>query len=105
MFSKKGLSQYVSLCLICSNEYGYSSTDIKDYLERKFNVKSETIYPMLRKLYNDELVEFRWSETTNSPRKEYKIKKEGINYIKQNSKGLKEVVRITNLTKLGVLDE
>ena len=105
MFSKKGLSEYTSLCLICSEDYAYSSTDIKQYLEKNFSVKSETIYPMLRKLINDGLVEFRWSNTTSSPRKEYKVKQEGKDFIVEKSKGLNEVIKITKKSGLGVIDE
>lgn len=95
MFSKKGLSEFVSLCLISKSEFKYSSTDIKMYLETQFCVKPEVIYPMLRKLHNEELVDFRWSDSTSSPRKEYKILPKGMEKISQNMIYLEKLFALT----------
>lgn len=105
MFSKKGLSEFVSLCLISKSDFKYSSTDIKEFLENEFDVKPEVIYPMLRKLHNEELVEFRWSDSTSSPRKEYKILPKGLQQVKNNVGYLEKLFKLTLHLNLGAKDE
>lgn len=58
--------------------YGY---EIISFVNRKFSVKSNNVYPLLKRLSIDELVEYHIEESTEgAPRKYYKLNPKGKIY-------------------------
>jgi PadR family transcriptional regulator, regulatory protein PadR len=76
---KKGLLEFLILMLLAKNElYGYEL--ISELKKRTtYDVAEGTIYPLLNRLKDDNLINSYWQEMESGvPRKYYKITKEGI---------------------------
>ena len=80
---RKGLLEYCILSII-SREEAYAS-DILDTLKQaNLLVVEGTLYPLLTRMKNEELLTYRWQESTSGPpRKYYALTKEGLELLKQ----------------------
>lgn len=78
---KKGIIEICVLKIICKNDvYGY---EIVKQLNAIFEVKESTVYPILKRLYNDVLITSYLQESNSGPaRKYYKITDEGKKVLK-----------------------
>jgi PadR family transcriptional regulator PadR len=77
---KKGSLSFVVLGILASEEeyYGY---DLIQEIKKKtaIDIAEGTLYPLLIRLKNEELVAAKWvPQTTGIPRKYYKITAEGL---------------------------
>ncbi|WP_298704354.1 PadR family transcriptional regulator [uncultured Veillonella sp.] len=73
---KKGVIELLVLGLLTQkNQYGYEIVDtISDYVE----MSEGSIYPLLKRLQKDDLVDTYWEESVSGPpRKYYRITEEG----------------------------
>ena len=80
---RKGILEY---CVLCVIERGtiYSSDIIEQLKEVKMLVAEGTLYPLLTRLKNAELVGYQWVESTQGPpRKYFKITDSGKAYVKE----------------------
>jgi PadR family transcriptional regulator PadR len=80
---RKGLLEYCILSII-SREEAYAS-DILDTLKQaNLLVVEGTLYPLLTRMKNEELLTYRWQESTSGPpRKYYALTKEGVELLNQ----------------------
>ena len=80
---RKGLLEYCILSIISRDE-AYAS-DILDTLKQaNLLVVEGTLYPLLTRMKNEELLTYRWQESTSGPpRKYYALTKEGQELISQ----------------------
>jgi PadR family transcriptional regulator PadR len=78
---RKGI---LELCIlsILSNEPKYSFEILMTLKESKLIVVEGTIYPLLTRLKNSNLLEYNWKESKNGPpRKYYNITTEGKDFL------------------------
>lgn len=80
---RKGLLEYCILSII-SREEAYAS-DILDTLKQaNLLVVEGTIYPLLTRMKNEELLAYRWQESTSGPpRKYYALTEQGQELLTQ----------------------
>ncbi|MGL5261805.1 MAG: PadR family transcriptional regulator [Bacteroides sp.] len=78
---RRGLLEYCILLLL-HKEPAYSS-DIIDRLKRaKLIVVEGTLYPLLTRLKNDDLLNYEWKESTQGPpRKYYELTPKGVEFL------------------------
>lgn len=84
---KKGALTYVILKILNNNEfYGYELMQkVKHYT--KFEIAEGTLYPLMNRLKNEDLVESRWVEQESGiPRKYYTLTAEGKSMMKKMEK-------------------
>ena len=74
---RKGTLEYCVLLLL-RKEPAYASDIIQRFQEAKLIVVEGTLYPLLTRLKNDQLLSYQWIESTQGPpRKYYKLTEEG----------------------------
>ena len=80
---RKGLLEYCILSII-SREEAYAS-DILDTLKQaNLLVVEGTLYPLLTRMKNEELLTYRWQESTSGPpRKYYALTEQGLELLAQ----------------------
>jgi len=67
---RKGLLELCVLSVI-SNEEMYPSDIIKHLKQSEMIVVEGTLYPLLNRLKNDELLSYSWQESTSGPPRKY----------------------------------
>jgi PadR family transcriptional regulator PadR len=83
---KKGVLEYCILDIISKKEV-YPSEIIAKLKEAELIVVEGTIYPLLTRLKNSELLSYRWQESTSGPpRKYYTITEKGEEILKELNK-------------------
>jgi PadR family transcriptional regulator PadR len=74
---KKGILEYCILSIISRGE-AYASDIIDEMKEAKLLVVEGTLYPLLSRLKNDNLLSYNWVESKSGPpRKYYQLTEEG----------------------------
>ncbi len=72
---RRGAIQVAVMCLLENERYGYDIT--KSLKKSGLNVEEGTLYPLLRRLENDELLSSRWDTGDSRPRKYYQVTEYG----------------------------
>ena len=67
---RKGMLEYCILLLL-HREPSYASDIIQNLKEAKLIVVEGTLYPLLTRLKNDELLSYEWVESTQGPPRKY----------------------------------
>lgn len=89
---KKGLLELMVLAsLKYEDSYGY---DIKQNINDVMEISESTLYPILRRLEKQGLLETYQTIYNSRVRKYYKITKEGINKLKQSEDDFRQVKTI-----------
>ncbi len=92
---RKGILEYCILNIISRGEV-YASDLIGELTSAKIMVVEGTLYPLLTRLKNAGLVEYKWVESTSGPpRKYYNITPEGETFLKNLDTTWKELVEST----------
>ncbi len=88
---KKGILELCVLSVISKKDsYGY---EIIDQIKDKIPMSEGTIYPMLRRLKNDNYLEDYTQQSESGPtRKYYKITDEGQEYLHKQLQDYKELI-------------
>ena len=74
---RKGMLEYC-IMLLLHKESAYASDIIQRLKEARLIVVEGTLYPLLTRLKNDELLSYEWIESTQGPpRKYYKLTEQG----------------------------
>ena len=74
---RKGMLEYC-IMLLLHKEPAYVSDIIQKLKEAKLIVVEGTLYPLLTRLKNDDLLSYEWVESTQGPpRKYYKLTEKG----------------------------
>ncbi|MEN8928344.1 MAG: PadR family transcriptional regulator [Flavobacteriales bacterium] len=78
---KKGILEFCILTIIKKKEV-YPSEVITELKKSELIVVEGTIYPLLTRLKNAEILTYRWQESTSGPpRKYYSITKQGEEFL------------------------
>lgn len=80
---RKGI---LELCILATihKEDQYASEILKALKASELLVVEGTLYPLLTRLKNESLLEYRWEESTSGPpRKYYSITPEGVTFLKE----------------------
>ena len=98
---RKGILEYCILSILKNGE-AYPSDIIEKLKKAKMIVVEGTLYPLLTRLKNAELLQYRWEESSaGPPRKYYSLTdKGGVFLIELDTtwKDLAKAVRLTNKT-------
>ena len=81
---RRGTIVLCVLCLLDKPRYGYSLVD--ELAKKGLAVEANTLYPLLRRLSSQKLLEASWDTTASKPRKYYVITKKGRDLRKQLQK-------------------
>ena len=74
---RKGVLEFCILTILADKDK-YTSEILSSLKSSKMLVVEGTVYPLLNRLKNSGLLDYRWDESTSGPpRKYYKITKEG----------------------------
>jgi PadR family transcriptional regulator PadR len=80
---RKGLLEYCILSIISKGE-AYASDILETLKQADLLVVEGTLYPLLTRMKNEELLTYRWQESTEGPpRKYYSLTTEGIAILEQ----------------------
>lgn len=97
---RKGMLEYCVLLLL-HKKPSYASDIIQRLKEAKLIVVEGTLYPLLTRLKNDDLLGYEWIESTlGPPRKYYRLTEKGQSFLNELEISWKElnetVVHIAN---------
>lgn len=88
---RKGYLEYCIL-LILRKQPSYASDIISTLKDAKMIVVEGTLYPMLTRLKNAELLDYRWEESPQGPpRKYYEMTSKGVRSLEELEKAWDEV--------------
>lgn len=80
---RKGILEYCILTVL-SNKEAYPSDIIEELKEAKLIVVEGTLYPLLTRLKNAGLLDYKWVESTSGPpRKYYTLTEQGNEFLKE----------------------
>jgi len=89
---KKGVLEFCILSILSKRDC-YTSEIIAELKESKLIVVEGTLYPLLTRQKNAELLTYRWEESTQGPpRKYYAITQLGRDYLKELQQSWNELV-------------
>lgn len=78
---RKGFLEYCTL-LILKKKSAYASDIISELKDAKLIVVEGTMYPLLTRLKNSGLLDYRWEESTQGPpRKYYEVTSKGEQFL------------------------
>lgn len=89
---RKGVLEFCILSIL-SREQAYASDIINQLKEVKMIIVEGTLYPMLTRLKNAGLLEYRWEESTQGPpRKYYGLTEDGNTFLNELKESWFELV-------------
>ncbi len=92
---RKGILEFCILHIISRGEV-YASDMLEELTAAKIMVVEGTLYPLLTRLKNAGLVEYKWVESSSGPpRKYYSVTEEGKKFKESLEKTWKELVGST----------
>lgn len=93
---RKGMLEYCILLLL-HREQSYASDIISRLKEAKLIVVEGTLYPLLTRLKNDDLLSYEWVESNQGPpRKYYKLTRQGEAFLSELEKAWEELNETVN---------
>ena len=96
---RKGVIEYCTL-LILSQKDCYSNDILQKLKEAEMIVVEGTLYPLLTRLKNSELLSYRWEESTQGPpRKYYSLTEKGKTLLSKLDKSWTNLVDSINMLK------
>jgi PadR family transcriptional regulator PadR len=96
---RKGILEYCIL-LILNREPAYANDVIRILQEAKLIVVEGTLYPLLTRLKNMNLLNYQWVESTQGPpRKYYALTKEGKDFLLELGQAWSEIEETINHLK------
>ncbi len=96
---RKGFLEYCIL-LILKEKPAYASDIIKQLKEAKLIVVEGTLYPLLTRLKNSELLDYKWEESTQGPpRKYYEMTPSGEEFLTELDNSWNELKNVINSLK------
>jgi len=95
---RKGVLEFCILSILKKGE-AYPSDIIEQLKKSKMIVVEGTIYPLLTRLKNGEILEYRWEESKSGPpRKYYSLSRKGENLLIGLEETWNELVQAVKLT-------
>ncbi|MCB0380628.1 MAG: PadR family transcriptional regulator [Flavobacteriales bacterium] len=96
---RKGVLEYCILSILNNGE-AYPSEIIDQLKQGKLIVVEGTLYPLLTRLKNADLLGYRWEESTSGPpRKYYSLTEKGSEFLKELADTWNELVEAVELTR------
>jgi len=96
---RKGYLEYCIL-LILKEKPSYASDIITELKDAKLIVVEGTLYPLLTRLKNAELLDYRWEESTQGPpRKYYEMTSTGKVFLEELEKAWEEINQVIHRLK------
>ena len=97
---RKGMLEYCILSIVSGKEM-YASDIMEKLKEAKLIVVEGTLYPLLTRLKNDGLLNYRWEESKSGPpRKYYELTEAGLKFLAELDQSWNELVdSVKQLTK------
>jgi PadR family transcriptional regulator PadR len=96
---RKGYLEYCIL-LILKKKPAYASDIISELKDAKLIVVEGTLYPLLTRLKNTELLDYRWEESTQGPpRKYYEMTPKGISFLAELENAWDEINQVVQKIK------
>jgi len=96
---RKGILEYCILEII-SKKHAYASEIIEQMKEAKIIVVEGTLYPLLTRLKNSGLLNYRWEESQfGPPRKYYELTNDGLNALLELRNSWNEIVDSVEIIK------
>ena len=93
---RKGMLEYC-IMLLLHKESAYASDIIQKLKEAQLIVVEGTLYPLLTRLKNDDLLSYEWVESTQGPpRKYYKLTETGEVFLGELELSWKELTETVN---------
>lgn len=86
---RRGTQILIVLSQLTDKEYGYSL--LEKLVSKNVNIEAGTLYPLLRRLESQELLESEWDTSDSRPRKYYVISSKGKEVLEILIKEWKEV--------------
>jgi len=95
---RKGVLEFCILSIIAKGE-AYPSDIIEQLKDAKLIIVEGTLYPLLTRLKNAGLLDYRWEESKSGPpRKYYKLTEIGEQFLKELGKTWQELANAVKLT-------
>lgn len=97
---RKGVLEYCILGILNKKE-AYPSEIIEELRKAELTVVEGTVYPLLTRLKNADILEYRWEESTSGPpRKYYRLSTKGKAVMKELAQTWKQLAKaVETLTK------
>jgi PadR family transcriptional regulator, regulatory protein PadR len=96
---RKGILEYCVLHIISRGEV-YASDMLEELTAAKMIVVEGTLYPLLTRLKNYGLLEYKWVESKSGPpRKYYKLTLEGHEFLEKLTETWNELIHSTEMIK------
>ncbi len=96
---RKGYLEYCIL-LILKKKPAYVSDIISQLKDARLIVVEGTLYPLLTRLKNSGLLDYRWEESNQGPpRKYYEMTSQGETFLKELDKAWDEINEVVNKIK------
>ncbi|MFA6580608.1 MAG: PadR family transcriptional regulator [Paludibacter sp.] len=96
---RKGYLEYCIL-LILKKKPAYTSDIISELKDAKLIVVEGTLYPLLTRLKNGELLDYKWEESTQGPpRKYYEMTVHGQNFLDELESSWEEINNVVKKIK------
>lgn len=96
---RKGYLEYCIL-LILKNKSAYTSDIIAELKEAKLIVVEGTLYPLLTRLKNSELLDYRWEESNQGPpRKYYEMTTKGHDFLCELEQAWQDITEVVTKIK------
>ena len=96
---RKGYLEYCIL-LILRKKPAYTSDIISELKEAKLIVVEGTLYPLLTRLKNGELLDYKWEESTQGPpRKYYEMTELGSGFLDELENSWNEIYNVVKKIK------
>lgn len=96
---RKGVLEYCILCILKNND-AYASSIIAELKDARMIVVEGTLYPLLTRLKNQGLLNYRWEESPQGPpRKYYSLTPKGEEALVEMDIAWVEVVRSIEFVK------
>ena len=89
---RRGVIVLAAMSQLQEEQYGYSL--IKDLNDKGFEVGQDTLYPLLRRLEEQGLLDSEWRVEDPRPRRYYKLNDSGRELLGQLSSEWKEQVKV-----------
>jgi Predicted transcriptional regulators len=88
---RKGVLEYCILLILSKGE-AYVSDIIQSLKDARLIVVEGTLYPLLTRLKNDELLIYTWKESSQGPpRKYYNLTEKGLTFLNELEKSWNEL--------------
>ncbi|MEX2380228.1 MAG: PadR family transcriptional regulator [Vicingaceae bacterium] len=96
---RKGVLEFCILSIL-ENEEAYPSEIIEKLKAGKLIVVEGTLYPLLTRLKNANLLQYRWEESKSGPpRKYYSLTEEGKTFLNELENTWEDLVNAVKLTR------